>query len=170
MNIVLARTFTAGLLLALAAGPSASAADPSTAGALRVPANRIVGVWHVQGLAGPCANPAVRFPINGMLVFNAGGTLTMVGLDNPAASGPGLGTWSYDPRTGRYTKQFRFAWFNSGVYIGYQKVGPIEFVLSADGATAANPVRSERWVYDPNTGTHSKAFDVCGEEVAVRLY
>lgn len=167
MSTTLARTAT--LLLCLPAAFALQAGGAASTGAPAGKANEIVGTWRVQGLTGPCANPAVRFPIDAIVMFNAGGTLNMLGPGNPLASSPGLGTWSYDPATKRYSKQFRFHWFDNGEYIGYQQIGPMAFDLAPDGQTWTGVVQAERWVYDPVSDTHFKAFDACGEESAVRL-
>lgn len=120
----LAKTLLLGL--ALSSAP-ALAGGPTTTGALPTPANRIVGLWGVEATVRPCSNPAAPpRVVRNTLLFHAGGTVT----ENPGALPTvvgvgrsfGLGTWAYDPESGRYGGMLRFDSYLNGVYSGYQTV------------------------------------------------
>lgn len=162
------------LALAMLGLASTSVAAPETNGALSVPANRLVGLWTTSHQTGPCANPAVRMPGAGTLLFMAGGGM----IDNPRISpagvsgafgvpgnnkrGIGIGTWAYNPATGLYKARLRFDWYVEDVYHGYQTVER-DILLSNDGSVASGPVRSTRYAADGQV-----LAEVCGDSTSLR--
>lgn len=117
---------TALLALAIAAAP-ALASGPASTGALPTKANRIVGLWGVEATVRPCSNPAAApRVVRNTLLFHAGGTVTENPGGLPTVVGVGrsfgLGTWAYDPESGRYGGMLRFDSYLNGVYSGYQTV------------------------------------------------
>lgn len=164
----------ATILLALSAGP-ATAVDPAHTGALATPANGIVGLWSAAVEVGPCGGTPGA-PMKAIINYHAGGTLSetnmmpIAGIPNlqgvPGINqrGPGMGTWSYSPRTGQYTFDLRFNWYVNGVYNGYQAIHRPGVVISADGNTMSGPIQATRYFADG-----SKYADFCGRETATRL-
>jgi len=164
------------LVLALMAGNAAAqSGSPATTGALPTQANRIVGLWSALGLVGPCGAPPTS-PINAIVAFHAGGTLStsdtlpatggipnLHGIAGFNTRGPGYGRWSYDPVTQRYGVVFRFNWFVNGFYHGYQQVER-EVTLSADGQELSGPINAARYFANGD-----KYMDFCGEEVSDRI-
>lgn len=171
----LRRTLLALVLSAAAGTAAAQSLSPIRTGALPVPANRIVGLWSALGLVGPCT-AAPTGPINAIVVYHAGGTLSTTdtlpatggipnlhGIAGLNTRGPGHGRWSYDPVTRRYEVVFRFNWFVNGLYHGYQQVER-EVTLSADGQELSGPINAARYFAN---GT--KYLDFCGAEVSHRI-
>lgn len=169
------------LVLAFALSPLSLAAFPAAAvdlvhhGAMQMPANRIVGLWHAVGAVGPCGGtPSGGIQAN--VVFNAGGTLSetntmplagipnLHGISGLHTRGPGFGTWSYNPTTNTYTIDFRFFWFVNGYYHGYQSIHREGVTLSADGLELSGDIRAARYLAN---GT--KYMEFCGSEVSERL-
>ena len=161
-------------LFALASVPAVAGGDPVRNGALATPANRIIGLWDNVGQVGPCGGTPVQ-PIRQTLMFEPGGSF----VDNspfppqgvPNANGVaglnqrsiGLGTWSYDPLTTRYTLDQRFYWFVDNAFHGYQVVHRT-MLLSNDGRTASGPVRTVRYA-----ANGSVVVELCGSAVSTRL-
>lgn len=157
--------------LALAIAATAANAGPSTTGALPTPANRIVGSWSNVATTGPCNAPPTSSG-NQTLVFSAGGTF----FDNPrfppggiGAPGAlrqrsiGMGTWTYDPKTGEYRVDQQFDWYLNNAYDGYQTIHRT-IVLSSDGNTASGPVLSIRY-----NAAGVATSEICGNAVSTRL-
>lgn len=153
----------------------AAASDPFSTGSLPVPANRIVGLWSAVVEVGPC-NGAPGNRILATINYHSGGTLSetnampisgipnMQGVPGNNQRGPGMGTWKFNPRLGKYTLDIRFNWYVNGVYHGYQVIHRDDVLLSADGKTLAGPVHATRYFADG-----SKYADFCGYETATRL-
>ena len=152
-------------VLAAGLSPAAHAADPALDGALATPANRVVGMWANESLVGPCGGtPSMRG--RNTVIFNAGGTQ----VDNPRAPAGtatqrsiGLGTWSYTPRTGRYSQRVQFDWYVNGAYDGYQTVDR-EFLLGNGNDTATGEVVTTRYNADGSTRAQ-----LCGSATSTRL-
>lgn len=159
---------------ALATTLPALAGSPSTTGALATPANRIVGAWANTAVVGPCGGAAGE-PQRQTLVFHAGGTFldnsrfppagipNIAGIAGVHQRGIGVGTWAYDPLTGRYTLDQRFDWFVNNQYHGYQVVHRT-ILLSSNGNTAAGPVRTTRY-----TANGAIVMELCGSASSTRL-
>ena len=159
---------------ALVAAAPAFAGSPTTTGGLATPANRIVGVWANTAMVGPC-NGTPGQALRQTIVFHAGGTF----LDNspfPPAGIPnvagipgthqrsiGVGAWSYDPLTGRYTLDQRFDWFVDNQYHGYQVVHRT-ILVSSNGNAAAGPVRTTRYA-----ANGAVVMEQCGSAASTRL-
>lgn len=153
----------------------AGAADPATSGALGVPANRLVGLWSTQAAVSPCGSNVPPSPVRNTIVFHAGGTVAenarfpptgvpnVYGVPGINWRSTGLGTWSYDPTTSRYSMHLRFDWFVDGIYHGYQTVDR-ELLLSNDGLQAAGPVHTVRYATNGST-----IIELCGTSVSDRL-
>lgn len=165
------------LALALAAMPAVSiAGTTSSTGQLPVPANHVLGLWETDIHVSPqaCSKGAPPPPLFGRntLVFNAGGTL----VENPRVSPAGvpgapqlrsigLGDWSYNVRTHRYSALVRFDLYSStdGTWIGYMDVERT-ILLSNDRRTAAGPVVATRYAPDG-----SVVLRLCGHGISRRL-
>jgi hypothetical protein len=149
---------------------AAATAGPGQSGALGVPANRIVGLWITEALVGPC-NAVPSNPIRNTLLFQAGGTVVENPRFPPAGmlNGPGiyqrgqaLGTWTYDPASGRYSLHLRFDNYVDNVYDGYSTVDR-EIELSGDGMFASGMVTSSRY-----TAAGGLMLTVCGQALSIR--
>ena len=166
----------AAACLSLLAGPSPAAnPDPGASGLLSFRANRIVGLWTAMVSVGPC-NGSPTNQILATITYHAGGTLSetnampiagipnMQGVPGNNQRGPGMGTWSYSPRTDQYTLDIRFNWYVNGVYNGYQVIHRSNVLMSADGKQMGGPVHATRYFADG-----SKYAEFCGSESATRL-
>jgi len=156
------------LLLGLAlAATSAHAASPLTTGALAVPANRIAGLYTTMADIGPCGTDVVFFQVRNTLLFQAGGSVIEAPRSAPGVGGSqrgyALGTWTFNPATGRYAMRLRFDWFLDGAYDGYQIVER-QIQLSNDGKRAAGPVSTTLYAADG-----SIAATLCGHAVSTRV-
>jgi hypothetical protein len=156
---------------------AALAGDLSDASNLRaVPgADRIVGLWSGEGLVRPCGTSLPLSAVRNTLLFNTGGTVVensrfppqgapnVYGITGMNQRSGGLGTWSFDARSGAYALHLRFDWYVDGVYHGYQTVDR-EFQMSADGERLVGSVVSTRY---STSGAVLAA--VCGEGTSDRL-
>lgn len=166
-------------LLALAFAPLCLAAVPAQAadaGALRnhpahPAASRIVGVWLTQAEVRPCGSSVPFQQIRNTLLFNDGGTwIDMPRFPPGGAAIPtghyershGLGTWSYNRRTGRYVADVRFDQFLDGVYTGYTRIHR-DLQMSHDGERIAGPVRATGYSPDDTI-----VLELCGTAVSTR--
>ena len=159
----------------LAPSTGAASRDPSSTGMLQLPANSIVGMWAAEVSVGPC-NGTPGNKMRATIVYHSGGTLSetntmpisgipnMQGVPGNNQRGPGMGTWSYNPRTGQYTLDIRFNWYVDGVYNGYQAIHRSNVIMSADGTQMGGPVHATRYFADG-----SKYAEFCGSESATRL-
>jgi hypothetical protein len=158
-------------LIALASLSANAGGDPARNGALATPANRIIGLWDNSVLIGPCGGPADQ-QLHQTLMFTTGGGFVdnspypPQGLPGPGGLNQrsiGLGTWSYDPLTTRYTLDQRFDWFVNNAYAGYQVIHRT-MLLSNSGNTASGPVQSVRY-----TTNGSIVYQLCGNATSTRL-
>lgn len=161
---------TASLSFALAAcllPVAANAGGPATTGALATPANRIVGLWETVAAVRPCNTAIPPRNVRNTLLFNAGGTVIENPSTLPKVVGAGrsfaIGTWSYDPDTGRYAGMLRFDNYQDGVYAGYQTVDR-DIALNADASIAEGTVVST--MYDANG---NQLVQLCGSATSTRL-
>lgn len=177
MNILAPLSLSLSIgLLAVAASAPASARDVATTGMLPVPANHLVGLWRTDIYVSfeACSPGAPEPPLIGhnTIVFNTGGTL-VENSQTPPAGIPGqpqmrtfgLGSWSYNPRTGQYKVLVRFDWYESatGAYAGYAEVDRT-ILLSSNRRTAYGPVVATRFAPDG-----SVLWTLCGRGVSHRL-
>jgi hypothetical protein len=158
------------LIAVLALGSTAAQAQqsPARTGALAVPANRIVGLWTTEAAVSPCGSPLPSPQRINTLLFHAGGTLNENSLFPPGGDGTlqrstGLGTWSYNPQTGRYAMHLRFDRYANGVYVGYAMVDR-SLTLSGNGQQAAGPVDATFNAIDGSVIVH-----LCGSAVSTRI-
>ena len=161
MKTRLSLLIAAGLLLATA-GASAQSLDPAHAGLFPVPANRIVGLWHVAVTVAPCAGgPSQSFLA--LADYHAGGTLDDANTMPPMARGPGQGIWSYEGR-GKYRSRFQFfRYLPNGSYDGLQDiVGTL--VLDARGTHYSQTIRAQVLNLD-----HSVRVELCGSANGERV-
>ncbi len=170
------KILTAAALPALLfASASAGAVDTLQNVALPVPANRIVGLWVTEGATRPCGSSLPAIITRNTLLFHAGGTVTentrfspggaanVSGVTGVNQRSGGLGTWSFDRQSRRYTLHLRFDWYVDGAYHGYSTVDR-ELTLSKDGLQATGTVQSTRFAANGNT-----VVAVCGTAVSDRL-
>lgn len=138
-------------------------ADPARTGALGVPANDIVGLWSTQATVSGCATGVPVIQVRNTLLFHSGGTVTE-NFEPTSQRNLGLGRWSYDPATGRYTMQLGFDRFAAGVFVGHSTVER-QLVMSADGLQMSGPVRATAYAVDG-----SVILELCGNAVSERLH
>lgn len=167
------KSLLATLFLSTIVSPLA-VAGPADTGALNVPANRIVGLWHTEGVVGPCG-VTPNNPIRNTLLFHAGGTvvenspfppegvLNAFGVAGTNQRNNGIGTWSYDPASKRYAMHLRFDWFVNNVYHGYMTIDR-DLRLSSDGLQVSGPVWVTRFAADD-----TQILQLCGEVTSTRL-
>lgn len=128
------RRTSAVLILALLAGNvAAQNGSPGTTGALPTPANRIVGLWHVQVTVGPCAGgPTETFLA--LANYHAGGTLSDTNKNPPTTRGPGFGIWEHQGN-GLYKTRFQFMrYLPDGSFAGLNDIQPT--VILNDAGTS----------------------------------
>ncbi len=131
----------AACLLTLCSAAWAQPIDPVHSGALPVPANRIVGLWHVTATIGPClGGPKQTFLA--LANYHAGGTLSDANTMPPAARGPGAGIWSYQG-SGQYSSRFQFFRYQpNGSYDGLQDITG-SLTLDAAGTHYNQTIRAQ---------------------------
>lgn len=156
------------------ASTTASAAGPGQDSAWGFMANRIAGVYTTQAQVRPCGSSLPFSPVANTLTFNAGGTVTenapfppdgipnVYGVPGNNKRSFGLGKWSYNFLTHKYSMTLRFDWFVDNAYNGYQVVER-EILLSNDGRQATGPVHTTRYALDG-----SIVADLCGTAVSTR--
>jgi hypothetical protein len=161
------------LLLLVLASPIASAAvGPEQSGAIKVPANEIVGLWSTEALVGFCGQTA-ETTVRNTLLFHAGGTLVETplfppsGVPDPGSGGiyqrtQGLGTWTFNPARKTYELRLRFDNFVNGVYHGYSTVDRQIVLIGTN--QASGPVVVNRYLAN---GT--RIVELCGEANSTRL-
>lgn len=171
MNI---KTSLLTIAILAAVSTTASAAGPSHDTAWGFLANRIAGVYTTQAQVRPCGSSFPFSPAANTLTFNAGGTVTenarfppdgipnVYGVPGINKRSFGLGKWSYNYLTHKYSMTLRFDWFVNNAYNGYQMVER-EILLSNDGRQAAGPVHTTRYALDG-----SIVADLCGTAVSTR--
>jgi hypothetical protein len=146
------------LLLGTFAGTASASDDSARNGLLPIPANRIVGLWHVAVSVGPCAGGPVNsfFALN---TFHAGGTNTFA----PGSRGPGMGVWSHQGR-GKYQTRFQFPrYLSNGSYDGLQDVRAT-LELDRSGRHYTNTIYAR--VLNPD---ESLRVELCGSAVGERV-
>jgi hypothetical protein len=170
---------TRASLLVLSLAPLLLVASPTRASdpdgsRLRPPhpaGERIVGVWLTQAEVRPCGSSAPFQMIRNTLLFNSGGTwVDMPRFPPGGAAIPtghyershGLGTWSYQRNTGRYSADVRFDQFLDGVYTGYTRIHR-DLQMSHDGDLIAGPVRATGYAPDDTV-----LVELCGTGVSTR--
>lgn len=99
----------------------AQSIDTANGGVRSVPANRIVGLWHVTATIGPClGGPKQTFLA--LANYHAGGTMSDANTMPPTARGPGEGIWSFQGKRA-YSSRFQFfRYLPNGSYDGLQDI------------------------------------------------
>ena len=160
------------LLLVLTSLVASAAAGPEQSGAIKVPANDIVGLWSTEALVGLCGQTP-ETTVRNTLLFHAGGTLVETpffppsGVPDPGSGGvyqrtQGLGTWTFSPARKIYEIKLRFDNFVNGVYHGYSTVDRQIVLISTN--QASGPVVVNRYLAN---GT--RIVELCGEASSTRL-
>jgi hypothetical protein len=137
--------------------------DRTSSAALKVHANRIVGLWSTNATVSGCATGIPVIQVQNNLLLHAGGTVTE-NIAPVTTRNQGMGVWSYDRHTREYRLQLRFDRFANGVYVGSSTVDR-QLVLSADGQQMSGEVRATHYAVDG-----SVLQELCGEAVSDRLY
>lgn len=101
-------------------------------GALPVSANRIVGLWDTQVIAGPCHSGITTFRGRGLNVFHAGGTVSATNNLPPTANGPTYGVWVYRGHGDYRARMQFFRYLPDGSFDGVQDIHR-SMLLSGDG-------------------------------------
>lgn len=161
--------------LLVAVSVSATAAETVSNLPINFGANRISGAWSTVAEVRPCGTSLPFTKVLNTIVLHDGGTVTenprfppsgvpnVYGVPGINQRSIGLGTWSYNPSTRRYSISLQFDWFVDGVYNGYQTVDR-EVTLSSDGESFAGSVESARYGVDG-----SVIATQCGSAVDERL-
>lgn len=138
-------------------------------------AERIVGTYQSDAQVRPCGSNLPLMPVLNTISFNAGGTvienprfppsgvLNVFGIPGLFTRSIGLGSWSYNPFSHRYSMSLRYDFFENGVFYGTGVVDR-EIQLGADGNTKSGSVRSTVYTSGGNV-----IVDLCGEAVSTRL-
>jgi hypothetical protein len=164
-NTALAMTV---LAMTTAAGVSGAqgAADPQTTSGWF--ANRIVGAYQSHAMVRVCGSPGPDFPVVNLIIFNQGGTVVASprfppqGADGYSRTND-LGTWSYHPRTNRYSVSLHFYGFVNGEFQGITHVER-DLQMSADGNSVSGPVRTTTYAPDG-----SVILEQCGTATSTRF-
>ncbi|HEX5960193.1 MAG TPA: hypothetical protein VFY97_02975 [Rhodanobacteraceae bacterium] len=157
---VLAVTTVAGVTAAQ------GAADPQTTFGWF--ANRIVGAYQSEAHVRVCGSPGPDNTVKNTIIFNAGGTVVAIprfppqGADNYSRTND-LGTWSYHPRTNRYSVSLHFYGFVNGQLQGTSHVER-DLQMSADGNSVSGPVHVTTYAPDG-----SVILEQCGTATSTRL-
>ncbi|MEO8366638.1 MAG: hypothetical protein ABI538_10570 [Pseudoxanthomonas sp.] len=156
------KLLVAACLSLLAASASAQSLDPTRTGLLPVPANRIVGLWHVSVRIGPClGGPTQTFLA--LANYHAGGTLSDANTMPPAARGPGQGIWSFQGRN-QYQSRFQFyRYLPNGSYDGLQDIQGV-LVLDARATHYTQTIHAQVLNIDGSVRA-----DLCGSAAAERV-
>jgi len=131
-------------------------------------ASRIVGAYQSEAHVRVCGSPGPDEAVNNTIVFNAGGTVIAIprfppqGADNYSRTND-LGTWSYHPRTNRYSVKLRYDNFVNGSFTG-SSVVERDLQMSADSNSVYGPVHVTTYAPDG-----SVIVEVCGTATSTRL-
>jgi hypothetical protein len=164
MNIKTAFAVTF-LALSTAAGAAGAAEPQTTSGWF---ASRIVGAYQSEARVRVCGSPGPDEVVFNTIIFNAGGTVIATprfppqGADNYSRTND-LGTWSYHPRTNRYSVKLRYDNFMNGAFIG-SSVVERDLQMSADSNSVTGPVHVTTHAPDG-----SVVVEVCGTATSTRL-
>lgn len=167
MNI---KTASVAIVLAMSAAASATGAqgitEPQTTSGWF--ASRIVGAYESQAMVRVCGSPGPDAPVVNMIIFNEGGTVVATprfppqGADGYSRTND-LGTWSYNPRTNRYSVSLHFYGFVDGQFQGTTHVER-DLRMSADGNSVSGPVHTTTYAPDG-----SVILEQCGTATSKRL-
>jgi hypothetical protein len=164
MNIKTA--FALAILALSTAAGAAGAAEPQTTSGWF--ASRIVGAYQSEARVRVCGSPGPDEVVFNTIIFNAGGTVIAIprfppqGADNYSRTND-LGTWSYHPRTNRYSVKLRYDNFMNGAFIG-SSVVERDLQMSADSNSVTGPVHVTTHAPDG-----SVVVEVCGTATSTRL-
>jgi hypothetical protein len=164
MNIKTA--FALAILALSTAAGAAGAAEPQTTSGWF--ASRIVGAYQSEARVRVCGSPGPDEVVFNTIIFNAGGTVIAIprfppqGADNYSRTND-LGTWSYHPRTNRYTVKLRYDNFMNGAFTG-SSVVERDLQMSADSNSVTGPVHVTTHAPDG-----SVVVEVCGTATSTRL-
>lgn len=156
------------LALSTAAGAAAAlpAIEPQTTSGWF--ANRIVGAYESEAHVKVCGTPGQGDTVKNTMIFNQGGTVVASprfppqGADNYSRTND-LGTWSYHPRTNRYSVKLRYDNFVNGSFTG-SSVVERDLQMSIDGNSVSGPVHVTTYAPDG-----SVVVEVCGTATSTRL-
>ncbi|HEX5952456.1 MAG TPA: hypothetical protein VFY94_04690 [Rhodanobacteraceae bacterium] len=164
MNIKTA--FAVAILALSTAAGAAGAAEPQTTSGWF--ASRIVGAYQSEARVRVCGSPGPDEVVFNTIIFNAGGTVIATprfppqGADNYSRTND-LGTWSYHPRTNRYSVKLRYDNFMNGAFTG-SSVVERDLQMSADSNSVTGPVHVTTHAPDG-----SVVVEVCGTATSTRL-
>jgi hypothetical protein len=153
------------LALSTAAGAAGAAEPQTTSGWF---ASRIVGAYQSEARVRVCGSPGPDEVVFNTIIFNAGGTVIAIprfppqGADNYSRTND-LGTWSYHPRTNRYSVKLRYDNFMNGAFTG-SSVVERDLQMSADSNSVTGPVHVTTHAPDG-----SVVVEVCGTATSTRL-
>jgi hypothetical protein len=155
------------LAISTAAGATGAPgmADPQTTSGWF--ANRIVGAYETNAQVKVCGSADPAFTAINTIIFNQGGTVVAMprfppqGADNYSRT-IDLGTWSYHPRTNRYSVSLHFYGFVNGELQGTTHVER-SLRMSADGNSVSGPVHTTTYAPDG-----SVILEQCGTATSTR--
>jgi len=161
----LAITVLAMSMVAGATGAQGTVDPQTTSGWF---ASRIVGAYQSQAMVRVCGSPGPDTPALNTIIFNEGGTVVATprfppqGADGYSRTND-LGTWSYNPRTNRYSVSLHFYGFVDGQFQGTTHVER-DLRMSADGNSVSGPVHTTTYAPDG-----SVILEQCGTATSKRL-
>lgn len=168
MNIKQTTLAITVLAMTMAAGAAGAQGNPDPQTTNGWFASRIVGAYESQAMVRACGSAGPDTPQVNLIVFNEGGTVTATPRFPPQGAGGysrtiDLGTWSYHPRTNRYSVTLHFYGFVNGQLQGTSQVER-DLQISADGNSFSGPVHVTTYAPDG-----SIVAEVCGTATSTRL-
>lgn len=165
----------AASILAFAATAATATAGAPSPWNLSWPASRIAGTYQTNAEVRACGSSDPYRTVINTLSFNYGGTVlesprsppvgvaNAFGIPGLFTRTVGLGSWSYNPRTHKFSMTLRYDFFVDGVFRG---TGIVErdIDLSVDANTASGSVNVV--MYNPDGSVLRK---LCGSAVSTRL-
>lgn len=162
------KTLLAATLIACLTTAGAAVANPALQITSGWFASRIVGAYQSKAMVRPCGSAGPDTPALNTIIFNQGGTVVAIprfppqGANNYSRTND-LGTWSYNPRTNRYSVRLRYDNFVGGAFTG-SSVVERDLQMSLDGNSVSGPVHVTTYAPDG-----SVVIEVCGTATSTRL-
>lgn len=108
--------------------------------------NRLVGIWDVDVVVGPCGVPPVAPPFQALHMYAVGGTGQVVPSSNPAVLSAHLLVWEHVGGN-QYRASMKFYRYQDGVAVGYNIITN-ELTVSEDGTGYAGHGVAEIFTMD----------------------
>lgn len=166
------RTVLASISLALATATGVATAGPRPAVEPQMTsgwfASRIVGAYETNALVRICGSAGPDRTVINTIIFNEGGTVVAMPRFPPQGAGGysrtiDMGTWSFNPRTNRYSVNLRFYGFTNGALSGTSTVERT-LQMSIDNNSVTGPVHVTTYAPDGSVSEEQ-----CGTATSTRL-